>query len=49
MDGVTGTYFQEGFGDNERYTVVWVKGDVVYGLTGDGDFEEANRIVKSLQ
>ncbi len=47
VDGVTGTLFQEA--DSGRYSLIWVKNGVLYGLSGSGSTEQALSIAGSLQ
>jgi hypothetical protein len=47
VDGVSGTFLK---GTNEsRYTLVWVKDGILYGLTGSGTVDDALKLVDGLQ
>ena len=49
VDGVTGTWVSTSRRSPKQYALTWIKGDVVYGLTGVGTLEDALEIANSLQ
>ena len=49
VDGVTGTWLYSARGGRRQYALTWIKGDVVYALTGVGNLEDALKIAHSLR
>ncbi|MBN1580117.1 MAG: hypothetical protein JXA89_05400 [Anaerolineae bacterium] len=49
VDGVAGTWVSSLRRGQRQYALTWIKGDVVYGLTGVGTLEDALEIANSLQ
>ncbi len=50
VDGVPGVLVEDEYiGGVSRYSLIWIKGDILYGLSGYGNPEEAIRIANSLQ
>jgi hypothetical protein len=51
VDGVEGTliYSESGYRPTPEYLLTWVKGDVVYAVTGKGDHTEALALIASLR
>jgi hypothetical protein len=49
VDGVTGTWVSTSSRGPRQYALTWIKGDVVYGLTGVGTLQDALDVANSLQ
>jgi hypothetical protein len=50
VDGVQGWYIKNSFEDQpDQYIVIWIKDDIVYGLTGPGNKSTALTIAESLK
>lgn len=51
VDGVTGTLIRSDYGDDSagEYSLVWVKGEMVYMLTGRGSGEDAVGLANTLK
>jgi hypothetical protein len=49
VDGVTGTWVSSARSGQRQYALTWIKGGIVYGLTGVGSLEDALAVANSLQ
>jgi hypothetical protein len=49
VDGAAGTWVSSARNGSRQYALTWVKGGIVYGLTGTGSLEEALDVANSLQ
>ena len=47
VDGVQGTYVWEQ--ETDRYTLIWVKNGILYGITGMSSIEPAERLIATLE
>jgi hypothetical protein len=50
VDGVKGTLILQNFDNHAgQYLLIWVKNDILYALTGQGDGSEALTIANSIK
>lgn len=49
VDGVSGTLFEDPHGKKSRYTLMWIKGGMLYALAGDSRISEVLAIANSLE